>query len=60
MICIYALRFFLLVLVEIGVYPSVDRIYSVDILKITLITEFSEFGVPNKRVLITVKYGFLY
>ena len=52
--------FFISISIRIGVYPSVDRIYSVDILKITLITEFSEFGVPNKRVLITVKYGFLY
>ena len=30
---------------------SVDRIYSIDAFSIALLKEFSQFGLPNKRVL---------
>ena len=30
---------------------SVDRIYSIDAFSLALLKEFSQFGLPNKRVL---------
>ena len=33
---------------------SVDRIYSIDALSIALLKEFSQFGLPNKRVTIFI------
>ena len=37
---------------------SVDRIYSIDAFSLALLKEFSQFGLPNKRVL-TILSSFL-